>query len=73
MTDGAATPSIHLPQNDPHAYVKPPPADLSYSTKPLRRRAPSCLLSVNLSRAPANASFTNALLPITAPSVKNPQ
>jgi hypothetical protein len=32
--------------------------------------APSFLPSVNLYRAPAKASFTNALLPITAPSVK---
>ena len=37
---------------------------------PRIRRAPSFLLSVNLSRAPTNASFTNPLLPITAPSVK---
>ena len=37
---------------------------------PRIRRAPSFLLSVNLSLAAANASFTNSLLPITAPSVK---
>ena len=37
---------------------------------PRIRRAPSFLLVENLSRAPANASFTNSLLPITAPSVK---
>lgn len=33
-------------------------------------RAPSFLFSVNLSRALANTSFTNPLLPITYPSVK---
>ena len=32
--------------------------------------APSFRFSVNRSRAPANASFTNSLLPMTAPSVK---
>jgi hypothetical protein len=37
---------------------------------PRIRRAPSLRFSVNRSRAAANASFTNALLPITAPSVK---
>ena len=43
-----------------------------FAAAPLPRilRAPSLLLSENLSRAPANASFTNSLLPITAPSVK---
>ena len=37
---------------------------------PRIRRAPSVLFSENLSRAPSNASFTNPLLPLTAPSVK---
>jgi len=37
---------------------------------PRIRRAPSLLFSENLSRDPANTSFTNPLLPITAPSVK---
>ena len=37
---------------------------------PRIRRAPSRRLAGNLSRAPANASFTKSRLPITAPSVK---
>ena len=37
---------------------------------PRIRRAPSFRFAVNRSRAPANASFTKSLLPITAPSVK---
>lgn len=39
---------------------------------PFMRRAPSFRLSVNRSRAAVNVSLTNALLPITAPSVKYP-
>lgn len=43
-----------------------------FASAPLPRifRAPSFLFSVNLSRALANTSFTNPLLPITYPSVK---
>lgn len=45
---------------------------IPFAGTPLPRifRAPSFLLAVNLSRTRANASFTNSLLPITAPSVK---
>ena len=43
-----------------------------FTPLPLPRiaRAPSLRLALNRSRARANASFTNSLLPITAPSVK---
>ena len=43
-----------------------------FAPLPLPRiaRAPSLRLALNRSRARANASFTNSLLPITAPSVK---
>jgi hypothetical protein len=37
---------------------------------PRIRRAPSFRFTEKRSRAAANASFTNSLLPITAPSVK---
>ncbi len=62
---------VHYPftpgPSDPACSKVPPAAALPL---PFSRRAPSFLFSVNRSLASANASFTNALLPITAPSVK---
>lgn len=63
----AAAVHLYIPTRKSLMLQSVPAADLPL---PRIRRAPSFLLSVNLSRAPANASFTNALLPITAPSVK---
>jgi hypothetical protein len=43
---------------------------LAAAPPPFSFRAPSFRFAPNRSRALANASFTNSLLPITAPSVK---
>jgi len=56
---------------NPHPQIyQTPQHPFAAAPLPRIRRAPSFLLSENLSHAPSKASFTNALLPITAPSVK---